>query len=393
MMASSRCALGALLLASLTPATWAQIVVDPTGGGHFTDLQTAIDTVAPGTTLRVVGGTYGPLVIPKSLTIVGDPAPTITSPSTGPGPLLPAAISLQGGGGDRLVLSKISVTGTVDGFIYGFAMPAISGGGFVEVQVLDSTVHGPEWRGLTGSADGVSAIDVTGNATVLIARSNLRASRSESDIGSGAFPPDGAFAVRAETVIVLDSAVTGGVAGATEYFFNAPAPVPCPCPGFSGTGGTAVEATNLYDAGSVLLGGAGSTVGFSLTGIGPYWPWGSQPQGVPFDATKRVQLDSSLFAFGPPQLGTTYTVHLSPSPRTSGFMILGPMAVVPTPLFGSLFFLELGGLYGSTPIAMFQWNYQIAIPAVAALGGVPLSFQSLLIDQTLSNPVATVIVF
>ena len=39
----------------------AQTVVDPGGGGHYRALQAAIAAVPPGTVLKVIGGTYGPL--------------------------------------------------------------------------------------------------------------------------------------------------------------------------------------------------------------------------------------------------------------------------------------------------------------------------------------------
>lgn len=378
--------------AALVSTPRGQVVVDPNGGGHFTSLQAAIDAVPEHTVLRVVGGTYGPLEISKSLTIVGDPAPTLTSPPTGPGPSLPSAITLQGTGSERLVLSRVLVTGTIDGIIYGSARAAIGGAGFAALDVYDSTIEAPTWFRLTGVGIGTSAIDLPG-ASVLIARSTVRGASSEEDRAGVLFLPDGVAGVSADTVVVLDSTVVGGGAGLTQFTFGPPQATPCPCPAYSGRGGPGITAQRVFDAGSVVLGGTGSQVEFSLGFTGPYWPWGAQPNGPAFHAAQRVQLPSTVFAFAPPEVGTTYTLGYSPPLPLAGGLAVGVLAAQPQPLFGSWFFLDLATLYGSVPVVPGLLSSHLAIPAMPSLVGAHLSFQLVLLDGTLSNPVGAVIVF
>lgn len=371
----------------------AQVTVDPGGGGEFTQLQAAIDAVPPGTILRVVGGTYGPLTITKSLTILGDPAPTITSPPVPPGPTLPSAISLQGSGADQLVLSRVVITGTVDGFIFGSAQPAIGGSGFASVHVYDSTVRAPTWFNLTGTGSGTSAIGLPG-ATVVLARSDVRGADSETD-GSGFGVPNGVPGISAETVIVLDSNVVGGGAGMSYFRFGPPQPTPCPCTAFGmfGYGGPGISATRLFDAGSTIQGGAGSPVQFSFPPGFTFWSWGRQPAGPPFEVTLHVTVESALFAFAPPELGSTFAVTVYPPAFGSGAVLVGRMGSAPMLFLGTWLFLDASALYGSFPTPPGQFDLSVPIPNVQALAGLSLSFQYVSSAGSLYNPIAAVIGF
>lgn len=72
------------LLASLAGAQ-AQIVVDASGGGHFTQIQPAIDVARAGDVIVVRAGTYGEFLLEKGVAIVGEPGSGLTPGSRGPG--------------------------------------------------------------------------------------------------------------------------------------------------------------------------------------------------------------------------------------------------------------------------------------------------------------------
>ena len=66
------------LFLALTPAPADVIVVDPSGGGDFTDIQPAIDAAADGDVILVRGGTYSsPEITGKALTLVADGPVTV----------------------------------------------------------------------------------------------------------------------------------------------------------------------------------------------------------------------------------------------------------------------------------------------------------------------------
>jgi hypothetical protein len=83
MLTIRRVAAAALVAASLVDGslvaqrTW---IVDPGGGGQFTDLQTAINAASPGDTLVLRGGSYGTAFVDRSLHLCGDqPRPRVGS--------------------------------------------------------------------------------------------------------------------------------------------------------------------------------------------------------------------------------------------------------------------------------------------------------------------------
>ena len=84
--------------------------------GDYATIQLAIDNASPGTTILIHGGTYGPIVVDKALTFVGDPAPLIVNNNIAEAPLLAAPpVRLAGPGSGSVVFSNVNVGGTVDG--------------------------------------------------------------------------------------------------------------------------------------------------------------------------------------------------------------------------------------------------------------------------------------
>ncbi len=67
----------ALLGLALLPSVTAQatLIVDASGGGDYTDIQSAVDAASPGDLIRVRHGVYpGPVLITKGLRVIGDRA-------------------------------------------------------------------------------------------------------------------------------------------------------------------------------------------------------------------------------------------------------------------------------------------------------------------------------
>ncbi|MEZ5964063.1 MAG: hypothetical protein R3F56_09485 [Planctomycetota bacterium] len=385
--------LASLVASLLASAVLGQIVVDPNGGGHFRDLQAAIAAAPPNTVIKVIGGTYGPLTIDRSLTIAGAPAPTIRSPAAGSGLAQPPAITLSGNGRDRLVLQNVRVTGTVNGFVHSEAGRGISGSGFAALHVYDSVVQAHEWVLLTGLGRGQPAIELSGAATILIDHSSVQGSTTDTDSSGMGWLPPGAPGIRAPnaTVIALLSTIRGGACGRSNFDLAPPEPAPCPCNTAGGVGGPGVVSAALIDVASVVAGGAGSEVFFRPTFMGPYLPWGRQPDGEPFVVGRRTLIALDLFAATAPRLGTTWQIDALFPVGLPAVMILGSLAPLPLPFGGGLLFVDVAQPFAALPTS--QRTIAIPIPNDQTLGGGEACLQLLSPTTGLTSPVPFAIAF
>ncbi len=309
------------LLASFlfAPLVEADVLYVP---GDFPDVQTAIDNASSGDTIVIQGGTWGPLVIDKPLQLVGDPLPLIQGEwdsvmiTTFHPP-----ITLAGPGSGAVVLARLEVGGLVNGACCGSAAsPGITGGGFSELRVYDSSVQGPEWIAITGLAFGEPAID-TSVPFVLIERSTVRGSRTvvDSCVLNGFDGPPGL--VTQGTVLVLDSTVHGGTTG--PYCYQGP-DCPDPCPG--GRGGIGIICDVLYRSGSTIQGGAGA---MWTTFFGAFCC--QFEDGEPLQVNADLPLANDLHGSGEMQLGMPYTLSWT-STGPIGFLFFSPGAAPPTRL-------------------------------------------------------------
>jgi hypothetical protein len=308
------------LLAPLLPAQL--LVVDPLGGGTHTDLQAAITAAPAGAVVHVRGGAWGPLVLTRSITIVGQGQPTVHAPFSGLGQQ-PAAITLQGSGVDTAVLAGLDVRGDANGVWWNHAGPGIASSGFAHVAVHDCTVRGHDWAMITGTATGASGIVFGGTGTLHVVRSIVGASRGYPG-SNNTWAPNGAPAISAAAarVVLLDATIAGGDVAAMVWTMGAPWTNPCPCgtPGLEpGRGGAGVVAQAVFLAGGTITGGDGAAV---FSGSPPV-PFGDQPDGTPIVAPAQLTVPRTLTA-SPLRLGTTHTVAFPPTTVPALFAIGAP---------------------------------------------------------------------
>jgi hypothetical protein len=377
-------------LVLLTPLLRAQLyVVDPIGGGTHNDLQTAIDAAPPGAVIHVRGGTWGPLVVTRSLTLVGENMPLVRSTLTGVGQQ-PPAIQLQGSGGDTALLVGFEVRGDANGFAWNVAGPGLAASGFARIAIHDSIVRGHVWSGITGAAAGASGITVTGAATVHVVRSMVRASTSFAG-SMNQWAPNGAAAIDAPlaNVMLLDATVTGGDADVSWWTMGSPWPTPCPCtPGGTapGRGGDGVVAHHVYRAGGAITAGLGSPVRIGV----PPVPYGAQPAGATIAAVATTGVAPTLSPTSALRLGATHTIAF-PATSTPSLLALGAPLAWPVPVLGMPHWcLDLAQPFvlnflpaGSTALAM-------QVPNAVQLLGYELGAQRADVDAsgafTATNP-------
>jgi len=367
---ASRVILGCLVLSSLTHAQRV-IVVDPNGGGDYTQLQQAIDAVSSGTRIRVIGGTYGPITIAKSLTILGDPAPTIMPPQTGSS-AQPPAIDLTGTGSETLTLHNVTVTGQTP-WPFGQAGAGIRSSGFREIRILHSSIHAPNWsKYLTGAFFGASAVDAVGATRVIVVSSDVRGSHSDTDGSGGPGQPDGPPGIRAPgaTVLVLTSTVTGG--NGSDLFFTWGCTDPCPCKlptNFAGLGGVGIAAATVFESGSQVAPGTSGSAWCRPDQTSPYKPWGQQPPSSPYAVTTLVEIPADVVQWGSLRIGGLWALSFAPL-TSGGALFLAPLAATPTAFGSSWLFLDIGGPFLFVqPLPAMSFGFALAIANDPALIG------------------------
>jgi hypothetical protein len=376
----------ALLLASLLPARPAADVLHVPG--DYLNPQAAIDAAMPGDVVVIHGGTWTTLRLDKPLTLIGDPAPVLLPQQKGF--LLVSPLVLAGSGRGEVVVANIEFGGAAVDDSVTYLEPAISGDGFRELYVYDSKVVAPVWMPWvpSGIAYGESGIR-TSVPFVLVERSLVQASKSNSDTTPVTFDFDGVPAIDAPgTVVVLDSTILGGDAG--EYcMIPGPGCGSC-CSGSYGQGGPGIVCSELFHSGSEILGGKGATwfgaSGFSSCAV----VCSVSDSGLPFGVGSEVSLPSDLAASGPFQLGEPLTLTWSTTGPSQLFFSFGAEPPLPVPGLGWIFLdvkktVPLGVLPATTGAS------SVAIPAEPALAGIPAAFQLFDFEGILGRPVSGVL--
>lgn len=310
-----------LLLGVSSPLLSAQVVVDPGGGGHYRDLQVAIDAVPSGAVIEVRGGVYGAVRIQsKSLTIYGRPAPTIQAPVTGTG-VQPPALTIRGSGSEHITLANLTLGGGLVGPVsWNQVGPAVDAADVGRISMFGLTCAAPEYQFPSGFAigrEGMSARRVS-----LLRLMDCRVSGSNSWPISGSNPrniPNGPAGIDTDGAVELvRSSVSGGSVNGYVAYFGQPSPAPCPCPGFGGVGGDAVRASSLHATGSQLTVGTGASIYYRPPV--PPLPWGRQNPGRRYSGQSFRTARVGLTAAVPMAIGRAWTGTLSP--------VMGPKAVL-----------------------------------------------------------------
>ncbi len=345
-----------------------RLLVDPNGGGTHSDLQAGIDAAPAGGIVEVRGGSYGNIVVTKSLTITAFLVAMITSPPSG-AIQQPAGITCTGAGGERLTISNFQVLGLADGVLQSRAGAGISVADFALVEATDCLFEGHVWRQFTGDVLGAPGVEVTSGAPLLhLTRSTVEASNPFSTNRSAFI--DGVPGIQApQSIVVLtESTVTGGGGFAVD---NLPATLPnsCPCPNLRGHGGPGVNALETYHSQSLILGGQGANVYlYSIF-------WGRQPDGSPFVGPSMrmrgtLPIDWNMRVNG--------GVHLELVFGKTAFLMFGTPASAPTDIAGGKLWLD--------PQASISTSFGVTqifrIPNDPSLIGVRFGLQFLEITST-----------
>ena len=362
-------------LVLLSEHALAQTVIVP---GDHPDPQSAVNGVAPGTTILVQGGSWPPLTIDKELTIIGDGATAHFSPQ---GHVAPG-IRLVGPGTGRVVLVNVSTSAVVSGSTYFRGGDGIAGGGFDELHVLDSSIAAGELCCLSGLGYGDSGID-TSVQLVWIERSTVSGSRTDIDGTLGNRAPDAEPGVRAPgQVVALESVLEGGDNGVYGWYSGGNGECPPPCP--AGGGGNAVECDTLFTADSSLVHGMGATWVDDLT-----FSFCCQvPSPTLPNANTHLTLPSSFDPVASPSIGGPF--HLSWStPGPTAWLLTSTTIEAGTLYRFGVWFLGPFGNVASRPVHS-PGSYGATVPNDPTLIGARVGFQ--LYDRTigLSRPVTVV---
>lgn len=388
-----------VLLSALPAGFSGTIVVDPGGGGQFTNLQAAIDAANPNDVIHVMGGSHHFVKLYKPLTIVGKPMAEIRTQS--PAELFDgcaidqcAAVGLYGAGVGVVTLANLKIGGCWYADFFGPAQAAIYGGGFEELRVQRCEIVGPVPINHTGTADGPPSIDAS-VSRLLITDSTIHGS-SSTTCDNCFIPSGGPAGVRAPmaTVLILDSIIEGGAGNDIPHFLgpmchSSVPPIPCPCPGIGGAGGPGVMAHTVFVSNSVVTGGQGVAV-FDTSSGSPV-PWGKQPDGAPFEVSNLLPLPHDLNSSGPLALGAPWSLGVG-QPGPAKLLFIGYPRVTPLAVAGvaGWLFVEPTAALLVVPAANVA-VIPVTVPMLPSLVGVPVVFQLVEPTSGWTRPVTEVI--
>lgn len=380
-----------------------QYIVNPSGAGQFTDLQTAIGVATSNDVIVVEGGCYRGVVIDKPLTIVGSgtirrKTVSCSHPFHGSGlddgcfgvacPALDVTTS-----SGIVTLAGFAIEGQWDAsFAHSNAEATIRVAGATQLRIYDCTVTGPIGFSATGTAITTTAAIEAPGSVVTIARSQITGGEHvldgtlmNSTYWLNLVAVDGPPAIVAHHVNVLeDSSVIGGTQGDYQLL---PGDWACPPPWPSGVnpnfgkGGPAIVADTVYSLGFVA-GGNGSQIVDNCLGAGVIH--NRQPAGPDVIATSYYPLSIGLVASGPMTLGDSWSLL---GVGSGGYIVIGVPSSLPSPAGAP------GLLWVVPPFLPFiQGNaWSTTVPNDPALLGVQIGAQWMSGSNILSPPVFQVI--
>lgn len=353
--------------------------------GDFIELQDAIDNAQPGDMILVHGGIFNPITIDKPLTILGEPRPVIRYDADvlwgGVGYTQPH-VTLAGDGSGVLVLRNLQIgPGWLDWNHAYQAAPAIEGGGFEQLHLVDSQVEAAKLLWFQQSSccfHGQAALS-TDIPQILVSNSSLRASPSHSEtceLLPSAAPQPGILAPLS-TVVVLRSVVEGGgqhrlcsTQGCLDPDYVKQVLLQ-----------PAVRSHTLFEADSTFLGGS----------IHAYVACSDELQADPLDVVQHVPFPLRMRAFTDLRLGQTWTVYWTASPdSTFSTLFLSTQALLP-PLqttSGWQFFDFAGLLPPRTVYGTATRRFDFHVPVHSSLIGVEVLAQAFDPVAGFTHPIA-----
>ncbi len=354
---------------ALAGSTAAQSITNLDTGAQYTALQAAIDAANSGARLGIAGGSHGAVVITKSITLIGDQGATIASAPNG-GCTQPPAITIRGGGADRVSISGLTIGGTAT---WPTCTPGagISATGLAELRVYRSSITGHVYTGvLTGILVSAPGIHVpTGAPLIVLSDCVVDGTASDSD-GTQTPTPQGGAAIDAPgaSVVAVGSTLTAGDGG-DSFLISPVQPTACPCAwGTMSYGGDAVVADEYWHADTTEVPGRGGRV--FVLGVS----WGQQPDGQPVIANSVDSLGFSISATAPPRLGQMWSLQFVPVFGSASALVVGDPAA-PQPFAGAGWLcIDPNGVYSCVALGS-QTPVSFPVPTQTAVLGVEFAAQ------------------